>query len=89
MLVAVERLAQPDGLVGDGVRLCLCVIVFFDPRRADAKSSNIEYFAWLDPPEIEAPVLEEGVGVGVRDLRGTISREDLDGANGASTARGG
>ena len=70
MLVAVERLAQPDGLMGDGVRLRLCVIVFFDPRRADAKSSNIEDFARVDPPEIEAPVLEQRVGVGVRDLRG-------------------
>ena len=74
--------------MGYRIRFCLCVIVFFDPRRADAKSSNIEYFAWLDPPEIEAPVLEERVGVRVRDLRGT-SFERAHGANGASRARGG
>ena len=70
VLVAVERFAQPDGLVGDGVRLCLRVILFVDPRRPDAKSTNIEDFAWLDAPEVEAPVLEERVGVRVRDLRG-------------------
>ena len=70
MLVAVERLAQPDGLVGDGVRLRLRVIVFVDPRRADAKSTNIKDRIRDDAPEIEAPVLEQRVGVRVRDLRG-------------------
>ena len=70
MLVAVERLAQPDGLVGYRIRLCLRVIVFVDPRRPDAKSSNIEDFGRVDPPEIESPVLEQSVGVRVRDLRG-------------------
>ena len=52
------------------IRFCLCVIVFFDPRRADAKSTNVENALGLDPPEVEAPVLEQRVGVGVRDLRG-------------------
>ena len=70
MLVAVQGFTETDGLVGYRIRFCLCVIVFVDPRRPDAKSSNIEDFARVDPPEIEAPVLEERVGVGVRDLRG-------------------
>ena len=54
--------------MGYRIRLCLRVIVFVDPRRPDAKSTNIEDFARVDPPEIEAPVLEERVGVRVGDL---------------------
>ena len=70
MLVAVERLAQPDGLVGDGVRLRLRVIVFVDPRGPDAEAADVKDRIRDDAPEIEAPVLEQRVGVGVRDLRG-------------------
>ena len=46
-----------------GVRFCLCVIVLVHPRRPDTEAADVKDRIRDDAPEIEAPVLEQRVGV--------------------------
>ena len=49
--------------MGYRIRFCLRVIVFVDPRRPDAEAADVKDRIRDDAPEIEAPVLEQRVGV--------------------------